>query len=300
MLALKGQIKEAATTMAILDSPQVENILADYDVPHKNRHKFTTYPAFRKFLEDAFNQWSTKHGPQRIAAENITSKTIEWLDKNYRDLPRIRLDYDLISEKLIIKLVSGEHDSAHRQFTAMMTDHVRALGISRRDLASRGAGREMRNNQRRKEPDDQFKPATRVMAEDRPTLVIEAGWSESMNQLRNDAHYWLTKTNGEVKIVLLIHVKYAQRVIELERWENRPNPRPTRRSTSADRPTKIQSLQIILQTNAPTIVSGGAPLLLPINLIFDGAIPAGRPTTGLSITAAELQEYAEEYFQLNQ
>jgi len=173
------------------------------------------------------------------------------------------------------------------------------LGISRRHLISTGAGREMRNNQRRKEPDDAFKPGTRVKKDDRATLVIEAGLSESMNQLRNDAHYWLTKTNGEVKIVLLIHVDRTRMTIKLERWENQPNPRPIRRGISTDRPTKIQTLKIILQTNAPTIVNG-APLVLPINLIFGGAIPAGLPTTGLSITATELQDYAEDFFRVTQ
>ena len=50
MLAVREQIKEAAKTMPTLDGTEVENILADYYIPHKSRHKFTTYPAFRKFL----------------------------------------------------------------------------------------------------------------------------------------------------------------------------------------------------------------------------------------------------------
>ena len=294
MLALKG---DKINATAFIATP-AENIITAYTIPHRSRCRFTTFQAFRDFLEEGYKKWQYKSESQYIAIEGATDKLVESIDKNRRDLPRMRLDYDATNERLIIKFASNEHDLAHEQFSAMLTDHVRALGITRRQLASVGTGRTLGSNNRSKEPDKGFKPGTRGGANDKPTLIFEAGLSETLNQLRNDAYYWLTKTNGEVKIVLLFHIKRAAKTIELERWENRPNPRPTRSNSSAQRPTKIQELQIQVPAAGPTIVMGG-PLVLPVNLIFD-IIPPGVLTTGLTITDPELSTYAEEYFDLTQ
>jgi len=294
MLALQGESSTASRPTALV-SRSTGNIIADYDIPHKSRHTFINYLSLRKFLESAYSQWESNASSQYVAIECVTHNTIEWLDKNRRELPGMRLHYDLPSEKLIIKFVSTGHEIFHNQFSAMLTDHFRNVGITRRHLMSRGAGRDSGNGQRQKEPDNAFKPLdTRRRENDKATLVIEAGMSETLNQLRNDAHFWLTKTDQEVKIVLLIHVRKEDKIITLERWENQTNPRPTRGTSTAHRPTKMQSLTITVRANGTTTVTG-APLTLPITLLFD-VIPAGLPTTGLDITAAELRDYAEEAF----
>jgi hypothetical protein len=122
----------------------------------------------------------------------------------------MRLHYDLATERLIIKLVSSLHEYAHTVFMTVLTDHVRTLGISGDHLSPTGAGRQKGSEQRDKEADAGFKPLnTRPGKDDKPTMVIEAGLSETLNQLRNDAHFWLTKANGEVKIVYLSFSDHA-------------------------------------------------------------------------------------------
>jgi hypothetical protein len=217
---------------------------------------------------------------------------------NISNLPPMRLDFDAAGERLVIKLVSGAHDYGHREFSAMFTNHIRTLAITRHHLKSFGSRRDTGSNNRKKEPDESFKPDTRTGENDRATFVIGIGLIETLNQLRSDAHYWLTKTNGEVKIVLLILIKRAARIIQLERWESRPNPRLTRSNSNSQRPTKIQMIQIQVPGAGPTTVIGG-PLDLPINLIFD-VIPPGVPTTGITLPNAELRDYAEEYFRVSQ
>ncbi|KAK4039565.1 hypothetical protein C8A01DRAFT_16452 [Parachaetomium inaequale] len=52
-----------------------------------------------------------------------------------------------------------------------------------------------------------------------PTLVIEAGVSESLNGLRNDMRWWFATSDHQVKIVLLAKFEHARRAIILEKWE---------------------------------------------------------------------------------
>lgn len=54
-----------------------------------------------------------------------------------------------------------------------------------------------------------------------PTLVIEAGYSQSLPSLRQKAHWWFDISNHDVKIVILAKLHLRQREITLERWEER-------------------------------------------------------------------------------
>ncbi len=52
-----------------------------------------------------------------------------------------------------------------------------------------------------------------------PTLVVEAGDTKSLNQLREDMRWWFAASNHEVKIVILTKFDHNRRCIILERWE---------------------------------------------------------------------------------
>ena len=76
-----------------------------------------------------------------------------------------------------------------------------------------------------KEGDSAFKPLSiRPREADWPTIVLEAGWSESLTRLRLDAHFWLEDSGGDVKIVLLFSIGRTARTMIIEKWENRPVP----------------------------------------------------------------------------
>ncbi|KAJ8126979.1 hypothetical protein O1611_g6658 [Lasiodiplodia mahajangana] len=52
-----------------------------------------------------------------------------------------------------------------------------------------------------------------------PTLVIEAGVSESSSTLREDMRWWFLASNHNVKIVLLTKFDHQNQTIIIERWE---------------------------------------------------------------------------------
>ena len=50
-------------------------------------------------------------------------------------------------------------------------------------------------------------------------MVIEAGVSESLSKLRNEANWWFNQSNGLVRIVLVISINSTQRKITTQRWQ---------------------------------------------------------------------------------
>lgn len=66
--------------------------------------------------------------------------------------------------------------------------------------------------------------ATRGKSDSWPTLVIEAGYSESLVQLRRDMEWWFTESNHDVKIVVLVKLDRAHNMIVLEKWQEEQLP----------------------------------------------------------------------------
>ncbi|KAK0715768.1 hypothetical protein B0H67DRAFT_538438 [Lasiosphaeris hirsuta] len=59
----------------------------------------------------------------------------------------------------------------------------------------------------------------RVGAGKWPTLVIEAGDSETLGELHNDMRWWFRTSNHQVKIVILTKFDHQQHHILIEKWE---------------------------------------------------------------------------------
>ena len=58
---------------------------------------------------------------------------------------------------------------------------------------------------RSKEGDTGTKPAdTHANEVDRPSLIVEAGYSESLQSLQYDSHSWLEHTKGQTKMAIII------------------------------------------------------------------------------------------------
>jgi hypothetical protein len=74
------------------------------------------------------------------------------------------------------------------------------------------------------EGDSSFLPRSQRSAarSDWPSVVIEAGHSQSEESLRVKAGWWLRESNFDVKVVLLIKMHVAQRRIVIEKWQGVP------------------------------------------------------------------------------
>ena len=113
---------------------------------------------------------------------------------------------------------------------------------------------------------------------DCPTLVVEAGYSLSLEALQSKMRWWFATSKHEVKIVLLakFNNNSTPPSIILEKWvEEEAPPRPGATTTRAAAASRFQPArqQIITITRDPTTnpasyhVTGGA-LVLEFPLLF--------------------------------
>jgi hypothetical protein len=132
-----------------------------------------------------------------------------------------------------------------------------------------------------------------------PTLVIEAGDSETLNQLHADMRWWFSASNHDVQIVLLAKFDHRRSQIILEKWEEEWSQYsgPTTRSRSvmmpqAGRlvPIRRQYITISRSADLSYHVTRGA-LVLGFRLLF--LRNPGPHEHDFVISVAELQRYAE-------
>lgn len=135
-----------------------------------------------------------------------------------------------------------------------------------------------------------------------PTLVIEAGDSESLEELRADIRWWFSTSDHQVKMVLLAKCHRAGGQIILEKWEEDESQQQqgaiTRSRTAAVsqptlNPVKRQTVTITRDTTANPAsynVSSGA-LVLGFKVLF---LREPGPTEGdFVVSVQDLERYAE-------
>jgi hypothetical protein len=138
-----------------------------------------------------------------------------------------------------------------------------------------------------------------------PTLVIEAGDSETLGELHNDMQWWFWASNHDVKIVILAKFDRRERHILLEKWEediSPPSQGPITRSQAAAllqqnsilRPVKRQSVTITRdETTNPVsynVISGA--LVLGFRLLF--LRDPGPQERDIVLSIQDLKRYAEK------
>ena len=132
-----------------------------------------------------------------------------------------------------------------------------------------------------------------------PTLVIEAGDSESLPQLRADMKWWFSTSNHDVKIVILAKFNPGQRSILLEKWEEEERApqqgAATTRWAAAIEPVLQQAITITYdnigdpRNTASYTVNGGA-LVLEFRLLF--LRDPGPGEGDIVVSIPDLQSYA--------
>jgi len=229
----------------------------------------------------------------------VTQSDLARIDKGRPRYTRVTYYEDL--DLLIIKLMpSVIHEGAHANFGKKIIAKIIRMGMSEDDLWSVGAGR-LKGPSSSKEGDTSYKPLSRRHEDDLPTIVIEAGLSESLAKLRCDAKWWLAnpgRNGGKVMIVVIILIKEKDKSIQIEKWENALAPeRPITRANpdplnTIPMPLPIQRITVTANATGaitPNEVTG-APLVLDFDKIFLRQSIA--PQTDFTFTANDLANFA--------
>ena len=129
-----------------------------------------------------------------------------------------------------------------------------------------------------------------------PTLVVEAGDSESLTALRDDMRWWFTASDHQVKIVLLSKFDHQRQQIIIERWEEdsqtRPGATTTRRAAAvgAVQPVLRQSITITRDAATDSYQVVRSALVLSFRLLF---LREPGPQEGdFVMSIADLQAFA--------
>ncbi|KAK4141890.1 uncharacterized protein C8A04DRAFT_38796 [Dichotomopilus funicola] len=234
-----------------------------------------------------------------LIASDISPKDVDEIHSARDKAGRgFRLSYiSPLTEKMLITIPSRPHEAAHENIHKFIMFRIYGMGLDDRwstEGATRYKSSEIQGSG--SEPDKAGKPIPERPEDGWPTLVIEAGYSQSMASLRATMEWWFRASNHEVKIVLLIKVNQIQQSLVIERWEEvHPTARlgaTTTRSVSPLRPDCRQEITITKDTssNPATYQVNSTDLVLPFRLLF---LREPGPQEGdIVVTTAELQRCA--------
>ena len=103
-----------------------------------------------------------------------------------------------------------------------------------------------------------------------PTLVIEAGDTATLKQLRSDVEWWFSESHHEVQIVLLVKFDHHQDKIILETYEEAEPRRGAMTTRSSAKPVRRQEITITrdVTSDPPTYNISGGTLSLSFKRLF--------------------------------
>ena len=142
-----------------------------------------------------------------------------------------------------------------------------------------------------------------------PTLVIEAGWSQTLEKLRQKAEWWFAKSGRDVKIVLLVKSSPRSNHIRIEKWKLAPaasrGGATTTRAAAAMTPQCIHVVEIARANGihnahpnqfdpASYVVTGGPLQLEFVDIFLRQPISPGEGDLVLDDTS--LQRYAANFW----
>ncbi|KAJ5893272.1 hypothetical protein N7495_004963 [Penicillium taxi] len=138
---------------------------------------------------------------------NVNPKFIETTPSKM--LPKsARISYNHKTRQMIVKLTGPAHGEVTGGISAEVIRRVTLMSeILSEDLYPMNHGR-IRGNAISKEPDWSVRPYTLPLGHHRvwPSIVLETGVSENMNELMKDARWWLSNSKGLVNMVLVVTV----------------------------------------------------------------------------------------------
>jgi hypothetical protein len=219
-------------------------------------------------------------------------------DRNYKG---VRYEWHGDLEVLIVKVPTKVHETAAATFGSRIDVTATNMGLPPIERQLIGAGKcKAPGGSPSKEPDWSMVNANvRPDPDDFPTIVIEVGFSETLQKLRNDARLWFSMSNNDVQIVILIAVRAAHNQIIFEKWTLGPVAagQRTTRHTSLYLPRAEQEITITrTPPNTFAITSGAAPLILEFSRLF--LRPAVGAEHDIVYTQAHLVDIAAAIFRM--
>ncbi|KAF1811091.1 hypothetical protein P152DRAFT_459971 [Eremomyces bilateralis CBS 781.70] len=254
--------------------------------------------------------------PEFFTIENVSTQDFAGIElaREKCRIQKFRLTlYSADSKCLFITIPTGPHERLHGHLDDGIFREIVGMGLTH-DLIRAGATIYQKWNstggtESAGEGDSARIPlSTRPLPSNFPTLVIEAGFSQSLSSLRQKAKWWFDVSGGDIKIVILAKLDQQSQIIHLEKWKAIQLPPSagvttrTRAATAAAAPQShcVQTIDIsrtpgINDTDpnrfdgASYVITGGPLQLEFMDLFLRKPIP---PEADVVFSEEFLQEYA--------
>ncbi|KAJ5129546.1 uncharacterized protein N7515_005585 [Penicillium bovifimosum] len=195
---------------------------------------------------------------------------------------------------MIIKLLSGAHETAARGLDGAMGHDIYNMGLGKaiRPLGSKT----IHGVFCRKEADAAYGPAQPVPGRSPkwPTVVVEVGVSESYRKLRADADWWLTNSKGDVKLVVLVSISRTTPNVRFETVALNPTVDSLRLQRPRYAPYIRQTITASRNANEPNSqisIRPSVPLTIPFEELL--CHPPVPPEGDIQISPHRLEEISE-------
>ncbi|KAL7938656.1 hypothetical protein V8C35DRAFT_288783 [Trichoderma chlorosporum] len=244
-----------------------------------------------------------------ICVTDVPSEVVEALLEAYEE-HKIRISsYNEESMCLIMTITHAPHEQLHIQLKNELCYYIRAMGLNNDWLdrgsqyyhyaqpLSSGGGRGWVGG---KMPDSSRSPKDKHIWHSFPTIVFEAGYSQSLQEMQQKARDWFRDSNHDVKIVILAKLDVDGRKITIQRWEERQQgegrPGAATRWASTGIPDCQQQIEIVRNGTNPSIYEvSGDDLVLSFQQLFLRDLRQGEGD--VIIPFSWMQEYAENVWQ---
>ena len=246
---------------------------------------------------------------QYLVFRGVTEYDLGKIDRERASIGKhTRMSHDTDDDLLVIKLMpAAEHENPHITLGIDLVLALVGMGLPRRCIYALG-GTRFHGRNSSKEADSAYKPASRTLKTDWPTIVFESGLSESLARLRLDARWWLTNSGGDVNIVVVISITPAVKRLRFEKWCLRPaagNIPATRANPNPNPlvPTRVQDITVtqnpaaqpggaIQPGPAPSYTATGALTLEFQDILLRAPVP---PEGNVVFTIADLSQFADDF-----
>ena len=243
--------------------PSWQELIPAFD-PEPNQVLTFSIASVKKAISQALEEGI--NGPGWLFFSGFSVSRLKALDKL-----RLPIRVGIEPGLLIIRMVSNVHEMMHTSILVAITAELVLMGLRPiLDFDTLGATRYQHhmNPNSQKEADSSVGPATDPPW---PALVIEAGWSEGLAQLRRDANWWLSAQlpPNDPRLIILITFQRAQRTFLLEKYQLiQRTTIGTRSAPTGSRAVAASAgvATIDLRTTPPTVT--GVPFVIPFKSIM--------------------------------
>ncbi|CAL5866072.1 uncharacterized protein PFLUO_LOCUS279 [Penicillium psychrofluorescens] len=239
--------------------------------PGTSQFRYQSWQQLRKSLEREQDLYTADKAGTRseyVLIKNVDELTFQQLRENklnFYSLPQSFHSYLPQPQLLILRMESQAHGRTNAELMVALADKLTKMGMDVLQNLKMYTGVLVDGPDRKKRPDAQFKPTS--LPQGRlpkwPSMVIEVAHSQSASQLRQDALWWIHASEGDVKLVLAVHVPKDKKIITYHLW-SLTDRLPRRNKESAP---EIRQ-QVIVKKNTDTSIVASDNLTIPFELLF--------------------------------